>query len=109
MRQELEHRADLKPRRAARIGVKATTRLTQQNWYSVKVSMCDLSSAGFQARCDRNVPIGGYVTLDVPGIGPVRAQVRWQMADRIGGMFLDPIRLHRCEWTAVQIMPPAAA
>ena len=44
--------------------------------------------------------IGSYVALDVPGIGPVNAQVRWQIGIRVGGMFLDPISLTECEWTA---------
>jgi hypothetical protein len=55
------------------------------------------------------VQIGGYVSLDVPGIGPVNAQVRWQLGTRMGGLFLDPISLHRCEWTAVKAHPPAEA
>jgi hypothetical protein len=46
------------------------------------------------------VRIGSHVSLEVPGVGPVRAQVRWQLGDRMGGMFLDPISLSRCEWTA---------
>ena len=43
--------------------------------------------------------IGSYVSLDVPGVGPVQAQVRWQVGTKMGGMFLDPISLGRCEWT----------
>jgi hypothetical protein len=35
--------------------------------------------------------------------------VRWQIGARMGGMFLDPISLNRCEWTAIQSEPPAAA
>jgi hypothetical protein len=52
------------------------------------------------AECAEPVRIGSYVTLDVPGIGPVQAQIRWQIGIRMGGMFLDPISLARCEWTA---------
>ena len=52
------------------------------------------------AECAEPVRIGSYVSLDVPGIGPVQAQVRWQIGVRMGGMFLDPISLARCEWTA---------
>jgi hypothetical protein len=33
-------------------------------------------------------------------IGPVEAQVRRQIGLKMGGMFLDPISLNRCEWAA---------
>ena len=64
--------------------------------------MRNLSSAGFMADCAQPVLIGSYVSLDVPGIGLVQAQVRWQVGPRMGGMFLDPISLGRCEWTAAK-------
>jgi hypothetical protein len=44
--------------------------------------------------------IGSYVSLDIPGIGEVKAQIRWQLGRQMGGMFLDPISLASCEWTA---------
>ena len=91
-----------KDRRSDRKALSTKTRLTQQNWYTVEVEICDVSSTGFMAECAENVSIGSYVTLEVPGLGPVRAQVRWQVGNRMGGMFLDPIRLSRCEWTAVK-------
>jgi hypothetical protein len=61
------------------------------------------------AECASPVQIGSYVSLDVPGVGPVRAQVRWQIGGRMGGMFLDPISLNRCEWTAIKAEPPREA
>ena len=99
--------ADFKDRRSVRGRVSQKTRLTQQNWYSVEVNLCDLSSTGFMAECQENVCIGTYVLLDVPGLGQVRAQVRWQLGGRMGGMFLDPIKLHRCEWVATKIPAPS--
>ena len=33
----------------------------------------DLSTAGFMAECLRPVLIGSYVSLDLPGVGPVHA------------------------------------
>jgi hypothetical protein len=58
------------------------------------------------AECAQSVAIGSFVALDVPGIGPVHAQVRWQIGGRMGGMFLDPISLARCEWTATPADDP---
>ena len=96
-----------KPRAAARRALPgSTTRMRHQHWYSVDVKICDLSTSGFMAECVDPVRIGSYVSLDVPGIGPVHAQVRWQIGGRMGGMFLDPISLNRCEWTATPAEPP---
>jgi hypothetical protein len=99
-----------KPRKAPRTAVSnSLTQMRQQHWYSVDVTICDLSTTGFKAECPDPVRIGSYVSLDVPGIGPVHAQVRWQLGGRMGGMFLDPISLNRCEWTATPAEPPMEA
>ena len=82
-----------------RVGGKAAN-LSPNQLYAIEVNVRNLSSAGFMAECAETVRIGSYVSLDVPGIGPVQAQVRWQIGTRMGGMFLDPISLARCEWTA---------
>ena len=67
--------------------------------YAVEIRIENLSPAGFMAECASPVLIGSYVSLDVPGIGPVQAQVRWQVGTKMGGMFMDPISLAQCEWT----------
>jgi hypothetical protein len=90
-----------RPRRAERVELSGeAASLAPQDRYAVEVKVQNVSSAGFMANCAEPVRIGSYVTLDVPGIGAVRAQVRWQIGTRMGGMFLDPISLARCEWTA---------
>ena len=89
------------PRRTARLAVGGeAVSLSPDDRYEVEVKIRNLSSAGFMAECAEPVLIGSYVSLDVPGIGAVQAQVRWQIGPRMGGMFLDPISLARCEWTA---------
>ena len=89
------------PRRAERVdlGGEATS-LNPDDVYTFEVKVENVSSAGFMAECAAPVLIGSYVSLNVPGIGPVHAQVRWQIGRKMGGMFLDPISLARCEWTA---------
>jgi hypothetical protein len=89
-----------KNRRTARVPVRGTASMSPRNLYHVEVKVQDLSAAGFMAECAESVRIGSYVSLDIPGIGPVHAQVRWQIGMKMGGMFLDPISLARCEWTA---------
>ena len=95
---------DFVHRRSERLPVASETQLRHQ-WYSVEVNVRDLSKCGFMAECNEAVAIGSRVSLDVPGIGPVNAQVRWQIGGRMGGMFLDPISLTECEWTAVRSEP----
>ena len=90
-----------KSRRTGRLEIAdVAANLTPQDLYRVEVTVRNVSTAGFMAECAAPVRIGSYVSLDIPGIGPVEAQVRWQIGLRMGGMFLDPISLGRCEWTA---------
>ena len=98
-----------KTRRSGRTPVEGLTQLRSQSWYSIEVRICDVSTSGFKAECPEPVRIGSYVSLDVPGVGPVHAQVRWQLGREMGGMFVDPISLHRCEWTAVPAQAPEEA
>jgi hypothetical protein len=108
MKSDYEKPDHFKQRRSERLQVDSPASLRQHNWYSVEVTICDVSQCGFMAECSDPVQIGSYVSLDVPGVGPVKAQVRWQIGGRMGGMFLDPISLNRCEWTAVKAEPPLA-
>jgi hypothetical protein len=106
-RSDEEQAPSLRPRRTARLSVDESTSLRSQNWYNIEVKVRDVSTCGFMAECPHPVGIGSYVSLDVPGVGPVHAQVRWQIGARMGGMFLDPISLHRCAWAATQASAPA--
>jgi len=109
MKSDHEKPSHFKDRRSRRTVVERPAQLRHENWYSVEVTVCDVSQCGFMAECADPVQIGSYVSLDVPGIGTVRAQVRWQLGGKMGGMFLDPISLNRCEWTAVKADPPLQA
>jgi hypothetical protein len=61
--------------------------------------MVDLSSLGFRARCEARLRPGGCVSLDIPGVGTVEAQVEWQRGEHFGARFLQPIRMDGCRWT----------
>ena len=106
---EPESGAPLRPRRTQRLAVEQGSSMRSQQWYRIEVKVRNVSTCGFMAECAAPVPIGSYVTLDVPGIGAVQAQVRWQLGVTMGGMFLDPISLVRCEWTAIKSPPPVPA
>jgi hypothetical protein len=92
--------ASFRPRREGRHEVDAVATLARERRRRIEVRVRNLSTTGFMADCVEPVRIGSYISLDVPGIGPVQAQVRWQLGRCLGGMFLDPISLSRCEWTA---------
>ena len=94
-------------RRTARVAVDEPASLTPSDRYKVEIKVRDVSAAGFMAECAQPVLIGSNILLEIPGVGPVHAQVRWQLGNKMGGMFLDPISLARCEWTAVR-SPEAA-
>ena len=90
------------PRRGERLPVeqRATALSCADDCYEVRVQ--NLSSYGFMAACLGPVPIGSYVSIEIAGIGPVEAQVRWQIGPKLGGMFLEPITLASCEWSAAE-------
>lgn len=90
------------PRRSHRVPMTEATVLRSGGAGSHNVTVCDLSTSGFMAECMRPVLIGSYVSLDLPGIGPVHAQIRWQVGGKLGGKFLDPISLYRCSWTTTR-------
>ena len=86
-------------RKAERLALDAETRLRPNSWSSLQIRMLDLSASGFRAECEARVTPGGSVSLDVPGIGSVEAQVEWQRGDQFGARFFAPIELQRCNWT----------
>lgn len=88
------------PRRSIRVKLAEPASLRGNDEQAMDVTVCDLSTAGFMAECLRPVLIGSYISLDLPGIGPVQAQVRWQLGGRLGARFLDSISLYQCDWMA---------
>jgi hypothetical protein len=86
-------------RRAERLPLDAETRLRPNSWSSLQIKMLDLSATGFRAQCEARVKPGSSVSLDVPGIGAVDAQVEWQRGEQFGARFFAPIELDSCRWT----------
>jgi hypothetical protein len=85
-------------RRHPRFRLDASARLRPNDWSTVQVGMLDISSHGFRARCAANLKIGGYVTLEVNGIGQVDAKILWRHAEEVGARFSRPISLDYCSW-----------
>jgi PilZ domain len=82
-------------RKANRTVVDEPARLHPNEWSSLEVRLLDCSQDGFRVECEARVRIGDLVTLDVPGIGPSRAQVSWCRERELGARFLDPIPFDR--------------
>jgi hypothetical protein len=55
------------------------------------LKITDISRSGFGGVCQTPVPIGGEVGLNVPGAGPVRAQVRWALGGVLGARFVPEL------------------
>lgn len=85
-------------RRSERLAVDAEARLRPNSWSSLEVRLADISACGFRARTEARLAIGGGVSIDIPGIGAVEAQVEWQRGGSFGARFFRDIDLERCEW-----------
>jgi hypothetical protein len=88
-------------RGAERINAEGTFGLKAEE-YTVEAEICDVSPLGLKGICPGPLSIGSIVSVDIPGIGPADAEVKWQLAGRFGAMFLEPIDLRKCEWNAVK-------
>jgi hypothetical protein len=56
---------------------------------ALPVTIVDLSPNGLMARCDAAFEAGERITVALPVVGVVRAEVRWSLGGRIGCR-LDP-------------------
>ncbi|MGF1550730.1 MAG: hypothetical protein ACFBQW_09450 [Sphingomonadaceae bacterium] len=86
-------------RQVERLAVDARTRLHPNEWSSIEVQLIDFTRFGFRARCEAKLLTGGYVTLEVPGIGLVEAKVQWQRDGEFGAEFQRPISMVQCGWS----------
>jgi hypothetical protein len=94
---------------AQRHPLDAETRLRPNAWSSLQIRMLDLSTSGFRAECEARVKPGGSVSLAIPGIGDVDAQVEWRRGDQFGARFFVPIELAGCHWTFTDRRPTLAS
>ena len=85
-------------RRHPRYPLYERARLRPNEWSTVQIALRDISSHGFRAECEANLKIGGYVMLEVSGIGQVEAKIMWRRNAEIGAQFARPITLGHCAW-----------
>ncbi len=85
-------------REGRRVGIYEPMRLRPNEWSSLEIRVLDISAEGFRASCEATLKKLAWIFVDLPGIGPIHAQVRWQRGDEIGAEFVRPIDLARCAW-----------
>lgn len=78
-------------RSSERIPIDSPARLQPNEWSSLEVRLLDCSREGFRAACEARVPSGMVVTLDLPSVGPTRAQVSWHHGNEFGARFIEPL------------------
>ena len=54
----------------------------------VLIQLTDISYQGCQVETDRVLPIGSRITLTIPRLGEIAAQVRWSLQGRAGVRFI---------------------
>ena len=65
------------------------------NGETVEVRLRNISSMGALAECPQPVAPGTELTIDIVGVGPVRAIVRWAQSGQFGVQFDGPFDLGR--------------
>ena len=88
-------------RETERIALDEPARLHPNDWSSLEVRVLDCSESGFRAFCEAVVKVGSVVTLEVPGLGPTRAQVSWRRGTQFGAKFVEPLELSQAAFAPV--------
>ena len=78
------------PRIVGRADVDIDTQITVAN-RPRSITLINISSHGFMGECRAGVPLKSRVSLDLPGLGPLPACVRWAVGRRVGGRFDTPL------------------
>jgi hypothetical protein len=84
-----------------RLALDEEARLAPNDWSSVEVRLLECSESCFRAACDVSLRLHAPVTLEVPGIGPVRAYVAWRRAGEFVATFEEPIDLARAKFMSL--------
>ena len=74
--------------RPPRWSIAADTSVVDGCGRQLQTRLWNISKGGFMAECEEKLPIGAEVIIDLPGRGPVRAEVRWALGWRFGAMIL---------------------
>lgn len=59
-------------------------RAMRRDGTALPLTVVNLSPGGLMARCDEGLGAGDRITVSLPAVGLVRAEVRWALGGRIG-------------------------
>lgn len=90
---EIGHARYEERRDAVRSEVFFRTRIGGEDGGSSPARIVDVSASGFMARTDAAFAPGDIVTMKLPVVGYVQADVRWALGGRIGCRFTRTIAL----------------
>lgn len=74
--------------RAARRQVSLTGTATRADGNSLRVLVSNLSYEGCKLFCEKPLNMGEVISLTMPGLGTMSAQVRWTAEEKAGLSFL---------------------
>lgn len=83
--------ADLDLRRELRVDVAFRTVLVETTMRDDGAIVVNISRFGLLARSAVDVAIGSFISVRLPVVGAVRAEVVWSLGGRIGCQFVEPI------------------
>ena len=87
------NRTNLDRRQDDRDEVSFRTRASAAGLGSVPIQVVNISANGFMARTEAPLPIGQALTVRLPVVGEMKAEVRWALGGRIGCQFTRMIAL----------------
>jgi hypothetical protein len=93
-------------RKPDRVRILLNTKLRLSNQPDIEVSVKNISTRGFMAEADRDLPIGSDAMVYLPGIGWTMASIRWSVGNRFGGRFSESVDMRQF-WRANPPRRPA--
>jgi hypothetical protein len=89
----LAARVQVDRRQSERDEVFYRTRASTPGLGSFPVQVVNISANGFMVRAEAELPVGQPLSIRLPVIGEVKAEVRWSLGGRIGCQFARMIDL----------------
>ena len=89
----LERQKFIDQRTTERTSILHRTRASTPQGMSVALTLVDISSRGFMARCEEEIPRDTLLHVNLPVLGKRTAEVRWSLGGRIGCEFCNPINV----------------
>lgn len=83
------------------LALEEPVRLHPNDWSSAEAILLECSETRFRARCEAVVRVGSVVTLELPGLGAVKAHVTWRRGQDFAATFDTPIDLASARLFAV--------